>query len=369
MKKGLIVYISSIPWDYSWHRQQEMMKTISKDGYKILFVEPSKKRINLTRKIIKVEDNITRLIPVSLPFERCSRMINKLNSKFSKYSINMYLKKSSISRVLFWLDRVHGFDFSFYRKRYMIVYDLIDEILSFGRMKNKTMLIELENKVLNNVDLIISSSQTLLDRKKIQSKTDVKSLFIPNGVSLSRFKGLESKCAFHDIHKPIIGFVGDISKRRIDFPLIKEVARENKDVSFVFVGPGDVNDKRELKENNIFVFDAVSGEEIPKIISSFDVGMIPYNVNTIDMNYIFPRKACEYLASGKPVISTPMNELKCFHECIEIVANANEFNAAIKKIFSHKIDVQNRVKIAEKYDWNYLMKNVKYEIENLMEGR
>lgn len=181
-----IVYISSIPWDYSWHRQQEMMSKMAENGYKILFVQPCQKKRPFIHNMENVTNNIWILNTPGLPYERCIASINKFNGKISRKYIVKAMKNIGMKNPIIWMDRVHGFDFEFFSLRYNIIYDLVDEILSFGRIRNEKMLLKLENQVLMEAKLVTSSSGTLLERKLLQSGRKGMNRFIPNGVDTAR---------------------------------------------------------------------------------------------------------------------------------------------------------------------------------------
>lgn len=358
-----IIYISSIPWNFSWHRQQEMMSKMAQNGYKILFVQPCKKKHPFSYKMDNVTNNIWILNVPGLPYERCIEWINKFNGKTSKEYIVKAMKNIDMKNPIVWMDRVHGFDFDFFSLKYNIVYDLVDEILSFGRIRNKKMLLKLENRVLNEAKLVISSSRTLLERKLLQSGREGRNRFIPNGVDTDRFEGEEKWEKIKDVPFPRIGFIGDISRRRIDFEIVKELAHRHSKWNFFFVGPGNSEDKEELKDKNIYVYNAVSGEEIPKIVRSFDIGIIPYRVDKNDMDYIFPRKACEYLAAGKPVVSTGLSEIRELSPYVRIADNINEFEKKIEESFKDT-NIEDKKQFVKKFDWNVLMQELIEELSN-----
>lgn len=353
-----IIYISSISWDFSWHRQQEMTMYMSEHGFKILFVEPCDKKHPFQRFFKQECENVWRLRPCGFPYERCSRLINIINGKMARTEIEEAARQLKFEKPILWLDRVHGFDFEYFQKNSFVVYDLVDEILAFGRVRNDRMLLELENQVLKRADILLSSSQTLMERKIKQSSREGKSLFLPNGVDCSRFSIETGKVTQQN---PTIGFIGHISKRSINYNLVQSVAAARPDWTLLFVGPGTEEDKNALKEGypNIVIQDPVSGTEVPRVIREFDIGMIPYNTEKEDMDYVFPRKACEYLAAGKPVISTPLKEVECLRPYVQVATDAEGFiRKAEEATDENEIATEARRTFAKKYDWNFLMKGL-----------
>jgi glycosyltransferase involved in cell wall biosynthesis len=353
-----IIYISSISWDFSWHRQQEMMMYMSEHGFKILFVEPCDKKHPFQRFFKQECENVWRLRPCGFPYERCSRLINIINGKMARTEIEEAARQLKFEKPILWLDRVHGFDFEYFQKNSFVVYDLVDEILAFGRVRNDRMLLELENQVLKRADILLSSSQTLMERKIKQSSREGKSLFLPNGVDCSRFSIETGKVTQQN---PTIGFIGHISKRSINYNLVQSVAAARPDWTLLFVGPGTEEDKNALKEGypNIVIQDPVSGTEVPRVIREFDIGMIPYNTEKEDMDYVFPRKACEYLAAGKPVISTPLKEVECLRPYVQVATDAEGFIRKAEEVTDeNEIATEARRTFAKKYDWDFLMKGL-----------
>lgn len=353
-----IIYISSISWDFSWHRQQEMMMYMSEHGFKILFVEPCDKKHPFQRFFKQECENVWRLRPCGFPYERCSRLINIINGKMARTEIEEAARQLKFEKPILWLDRVHGFDFEYFQKNSFVVYDLVDEILAFGRVRNDRMLLELENQVLKRADILLSSSQTLMERKIKQSSREGKSLFLPNGVDCSRFSIETGKVTQQN---PTIGFIGHISKRSINYNLVQSVAAARPDWTLLFVGPGTEEDKNALKEGypNIVIQDPVSGTEVPRVIRDFDIGMIPYNTEKADMDYVFPRKACEYLAAGKPVISTPLKEVECLKPYVQVATDAEGFIRKAEEVTNeNEFATEARRSFAQRYDWDFLMKGL-----------
>lgn len=355
-----IIYVSSIPWDFSWHRQQEMMAYMAEHGFRVLFIEPCDKK-HPFQKIFKQErKNIWRLRPCGFPYERCSGFINGANAKISNSEIEKAEQQLKFENPILWMDRVHGFDFEYYQKNHFVVYDLVDEILAFGRVRNDRMLLNLENRVLKRADVLISSSQTLMTRKIAQSGRTGTSVFLPNGVDCKRFEDVLQKQT-RDDRGLTLGFIGEISKRRLNFGLIGEIAKKRRGWEIILVGPGNKTDKAELSmlAPNVQVRDSVNGKEIPAVIEMFDVGIIPYNTDKSDMDYIFPRKACEFLAAGRAVVSTPLKEVSRMKPYVSEAVDADQFIERIESAaYNTIVTAEDRRAFAQKYDWNNLMKGL-----------
>jgi len=87
-------------------------------------------------------------------------------------------------------------------------------------------------------------------------------------------------------------------------------------------------------------------------MSGFDACMIPYVINRYTHG-VLPLKFFEYLATGKPVITTPMSELKRFQPLIDIAATPEEFAAAVERRLSADVDRDARIALAKENSWDH----------------
>ena len=127
MAKQQIIYISSIPWDYAWHRQQEMMSKMVEKGFEVLFVQPCAKN-PFKKATLKKEAGVWLFTPSGLPYERVLRIVNAYNARRARKQLIKAMKQIGFSNAILWMDRVHGFDFSYFSKNTYVIYDLIDDV-------------------------------------------------------------------------------------------------------------------------------------------------------------------------------------------------------------------------------------------------
>lgn len=356
-----IIYFSSIPWTYYHHRQQEMMKWFVKRGFRVFFWEPN----GATKRHLEVKvlgDGLISVRNRGLRFERCFRTVNSLNSVYQRKAFGELSERYGIENPVIWFDRVHGVDISEYLNSFNCVYDLIDEITAFGRWKNKSLLLGVETKVIEDCDVLITSSRTLGARKTIGTNKDA--YFIPNGID----KGLLTIqiSPLNAERRKIAGFCGTISSRRIDVQLIDIAAKMTPQIDYVLVGPKDNSaDGLMFSSSNVVVRDPVSADEIPQLLESFDVGIIPYNLTSGSMDYVFPKKAFEYMAAGLPVIST------CLPEClpepgITCVQTPEEFATEVSRLCDASLAMrQMQRERARGFTWDSLLTGLEGKIRTL----
>src|SRR5690606_22425925 len=110
-----------------------------------------------------------------------------------------------------------------------------------------------------------------------------------------------------------IGFVGGISSR-IDFPLVEALVKNNPQWNFAFWGPIQTSEARRRMDRlrrrpNFTHGETQHKDAVPAIISHFDVATIPYDSSQSFNRYCYPMKLFEYFYMGKPILSTPIEEL------------------------------------------------------------
>ena len=144
-----------------------------------------------------------------------------------------------------------------------------------------------------------------------------------HGVDLELFSStaaFEHRC-LDSIPAPRVGYFGNIDQRS-DFHFIQKLALALPYLSFVFTGPIQDNISALKKHPNIFFTGAVPYEELPSVVKGWEVCILPYQVNTLTRN-INPLKLKEYLATGKPVISTPLPDVCELGDFVKIIEARN----------------------------------------------
>jgi UDP-galactopyranose mutase len=111
-----------------------------------------------------------------------------------------------------------------------------------------------------------------------------------------------------ELSRPRLGFFGVIDER-FDVDLLDRIAGMRPDWSFVMVGPVVKIDPADLpKRPNIHYLGGKKYEQLPAYLSGWDVALMPFAMNE-STQFISPTKTPEYLAGGKPVVSTPIKDV------------------------------------------------------------
>lgn len=211
---------------------------------------------------------------------------------------------------------------------YMITDDFASNPSSFNR---ESQIRNWEQKLVSSVDLVITSASGLRSGLSPYNKN---TFYVSQGVEYEIFaRTLQADLPLAEelkgISEPIIGFIGRINGR-INFDLIEAICEKFPDWCLVLVGAlGDDAVASKIKHHpNILCTGLKTVEQLPAYLKAISVCIIPYQINEHTM-YMHPLKALEYLAGGKPVVSTPLPELMKHQSMIQFADTAANFVEAI----------------------------------------
>lgn len=128
------------------------------------------------------------------------------------------------------------------------------------------------------------------------------------------------------IARPIIGYAGSVTAGRVELQVFPEQARRHPGLSFVVVGPMDAEARaffERFRAPNLHVLGPKPYSEVPHYIKSFDVGLVPYQLTPFNLA-ANPLKLYEYMALGKPVVSSPLPAALALGDAVWIAADADE---------------------------------------------
>ncbi len=158
--------------------------------------------------------------------------------------------------------------------------------------------------------------------------------WVPNGVELEHFASARP-CPpdVKNLKRPIIGYVGTIQER-IDFDLLASLARQNTDKSLLLVGPVWDGVKNEVKTKlgglaNVHFTGRRPYRDNAAYIQQFDVAIIPHKIGPF-IKSTNPMKMYEYLAAGRPVVSTPGAGVDMFKDFMSVAGDTADFNRLVQ---------------------------------------
>lgn len=217
-----------------------------------------------------------------------------------------------------------------------IVYDCMDELSQFKNAPPE--LIHRERQLLRVADVVFCGGRKMREKRL---PLNANCHFYGTGVDCIHFgRALSHELAVDPdiaaLPQPILGYFGVIDER-IDYALLEKLADACSDCSIVMVGPIAKVDPAELpRRANLHWLGGRPYAKLPGLTKGFAVCMMPFALNAAT-EYINPTKALEYMAAGRPVVSTALDEVKSnFASESRIAASHEEFIALCRAEAMHE---------------------------------
>jgi len=236
------------------------------------------------------------------------------------------------------------------------IYHCIDDITQNAYTnKHGTAL---ENEAIGRADLTFVTSTNL---QKLKAPFSDRIVLYFNAADVSVFhQVISNKYPRPDLlsGRPgkVIGFIGNLDDLRIDYPLLKKIAGAYPDHTLLLVGPVNSSGPADIGLDrcpNVVFAGSRPLAQLPPLLQHMDCVLIPFLCNTLTRS-IYPLKINEYLAAGKPVVSTAFSEdIRGFSDCIYLAENEAEFIVQIEQALGPQdpVQVQQRLDIANENTW------------------
>lgn len=182
----------------------------------------------------------------------------------------------------------------------------------------------LETAFLKKADAVIVTSQSLFDKK---SKQNTPCFLIKNGVDYDLFSQKSKNLPTISLEKDkkTIGYLGSVDER-VDYNLLEKLISTTPQYNYVFVGrvTQSAYEKRLSAFPNVNMAGSQPPTTLPAWVQQFDICLIPFLKNELTAG-IYPLKINEYLAAGKPVLTTRFSNLSDFESVVHIANDDNDF--------------------------------------------
>ncbi len=214
-----------------------------------------------------------------------------------------------------------------------VVYYCVDDFSAWPGLDSE-LVRAMENKLVARSDIILAASPTLRGRLAQSGKP---TYLLPHGVDVELFSRevpFEHGC-LTGIRAPRVGFFG-LFDERSDQELIAALAGRMPGLSFVIAGPIETSTSLLRACPNIHFTGRIPYGELPSFISGLQALFIPYRADAF-ADTLAPLKLKEYLATGKPVVSTPIAAACALADCISIAASLDEWEAALRNALTLQI--------------------------------
>ncbi len=209
----------------------------------------------------------------------------------------------------------------------LVVYEVVDDHENSPGMDDglRRVFRDAEDRLLERADVVFAWSEPIRDRlARLHPRVEL----APAAAELEQF----ARAGAHDPPSRLAGYIGSIDFR-IDGELVAEVARLLPDWRFVLTGP--VLERAAIEAAaalpNVELAGIVAPGQVSAAMAGASVCLMPYRVNGFT-DVLLPIKLVEYLAAGRPVVSTPIRAAREFGDVVALAESAEDFAAAIERV-------------------------------------
>lgn len=336
-----LVCLSHLRWDFVFQRPQHLMQRFAKSQRVFFVEEPVLGSVDSDHIRVEVHDGVHVATP-HLPHGLEPRQIEDR----VRLLLNDLLRTHEIADYILWYYTPMAMGFTKHLFPRLVVWDCMDELSAFAHAPRE--LIEREKQLLGWADLVFTGGQSLYEAKR--DRHDHVHAF-PSSIEGAHFA--KARRAQGDpadqaaIPHPRIGFYGVIDER-LDIELLRDAARMKPDWHWVLIGPVVKIDPAALPRGaNIHYLGKKDYSQLPNYLAGWDAAMLPFARNE-STKFISPTKTPEYLAAGRPVVSTSIRDVvRPYGDngLVHIADDAAAFNACIARALPQAADERWRAKV------------------------
>ncbi len=280
---------------------------------------------SIRRGLVPVSDGFAVLSPIVLP----GRAGLALTRPFLTRTVRSAARRRGITRPLVWVACPTAVDAVAALDPAAVIYQRTDRYEDFKGV-DADRIRNYDRRLKTRADLTLFCSTVLFEQEAGDCRC---ACYVDHGLDLARFetaaKGETPELGEIDnLPRPRIGFVGGIDDHTFDAGLFLDVARRLPAAHFVLVGACSLRSGW-CDLPNVSLLGQRAYEEIPRYLAAFDVLIMPWNRSPW-IEACNPVKLKEYLASGRPIVSTDFAELRHYKGLVRVASNAETFAEAIR---------------------------------------
>ncbi|HJQ34297.1 MAG TPA: glycosyltransferase family 1 protein [Pyrinomonadaceae bacterium] len=331
-----LVCLSHLRWDFVYQRPQHLLSRCARDRRVFFFEEPIFGADGPRVEVRQSEEGVCVVVPHLPEQVRGNReeeeaLLQALLARlFAEYRIREHALWYYTPMAIAWTRHL---------KPLAVVYDCMDELSAFKFAP--TELREREAELFHRADLVFTGGQSLYEAKRGRHPHVYA---FPSGIDREHF-GRAREIAGEpedqsNIPHPRLGFFGVVDER-FDLELLDGLSQLRPDWQFVIIGPVVKIDPSTLpRRANIHYLGGKSYKELPEYLAGWDVATLLFARNE-HTRFISPTKTPEYLAAGKPVVSTSIRDVvRPYGEMglVRIADEPAEFAAAAEELMRQGAD-------------------------------
>lgn len=351
--KSIICFGGEDWWYHHPHSKNHLMRRFARAGNKVIFVNSismglapmkSGEVLNRIKRKLKsyaklartTAEGITVVSPAVVPFFG-TRALAAANRWMLTTQIESLAKRRGLRRPILWIAIPTAVEVIGRLDESLVIYHVSDkyDANTMDHATDPEFIRQLHERAIAAADLIFYSSRKLLD-DAVRGRE--KSQLLEQAVDFDHWSQIDQAPVADvvgQIPRPRIGYFGAIEPWLIDQELIKQAARERPDWHWIFIG----NKSRGLEIEDlpmVHFLPPVAYQDLPGYAAGFDVCVLPWNTEVPFTSYGSAIKVREYLASGKPVVISPLPEYESMSGVLRIARSRNQFLEMVEDALQEK---------------------------------
>lgn len=337
-----LIVLSHLRWEFVFQRPQHLMSRLA-DHFRVFFVEEPRLATGAPRlELQQISPTLTICVPHTA---NPSAGFHDDQLPALEMLLEELVELHGLHEPLVWLYTPMALPLAEKLAPRALIYDCMDELSGF--LNAPRQLLQRESALLRRADLVFTGGPSLYEAKR-ERHPSVHCM--PSSVDADHFARAIDGAADHPaqaaLPHPRLGFYGVIDER-LDLALIEAVAAARPSWQLVLVGPVVKIDPSTLPRlANVHYFGQQPYAQLPEFLAGWDVCLLPFALNEAT-RFISPTKTLEYMAAGKPIVSTPIRDVVTpYSSIVSIASDATEFIRACEAALA--LSPQGRACLAER---------------------
>jgi glycosyltransferase involved in cell wall biosynthesis len=342
-------------WYHHPHSKNHLMRRFARSGNKVIFVNSismgltsvankdflpriNRKLRSYAKLARTTAEGITVVSPAALPFFGTAGA-RAVNRHLISAQISSLARSRGLLRPILWIAIPTAVEMIGRLNESLVIYHVSDkyDANTMDHATNPEMIRELHERAIDAADIIFYSGRKLLTEA---TRGLDRSYLLEQAVDFDHWSKvasgeLEVPSEIASIPRPRLGYFGAIEPWLVDQELITRAASERPSWQWVFIG----NRSRGLdieKLPNTHFLPAVKYDDLPSYAAGFDVCVLPWETEKTFTSYGSAIKVREYLATGKPVVISPLPEYESMKDVLRVARSRDEFFRLVAEAIDEK---------------------------------
>jgi glycosyltransferase involved in cell wall biosynthesis len=371
-----IIVHCHLNWEGVWQRPQQFLSRISQ-RHRILFVEGprlTESDAAPSYELLEVPQySKVTVMRTHFPAGRFhdGKWVDAERLRLLKEALQNELRGEFERPVQWFYDPMAAPCFIGKLNEIAVVYDCMDELSQFKFAPPE--LREREKLLLAKADVVFAGGRKMWLSK---SRYNDNAHFYGCGVDVKHFAKAraaetEIPADVAELKRPVLGYFGVVDER-LDYELIAKLADANPDWSVVMVGPVVKVDPESLpKRPNIYWLGRREYAQLPNYTKAFDICLMPFALNEAT-EFINPTKALEYMATGKPIVSSAVPDVVSnFSEVVNIAISQDCFVELCNRGLANPDEetLERGLRLADNNQWETIVAKLEGHIEDVLKKK